>query len=228
MTRRQTRPIDGPSSASTVSLRVVTNPEFAERAATGPHPRESHVQDGPLRDGDVDLIDRIGRGDRAAMRAFYDRHQAGLHRFIRLRIGDAIEASDILQETFLEVWRNAVRFRGAAAPRTWLYGIARNKAVDRLRRSRRTTLRDLPDDTIPDEAPSPLAVIEAASDAERLRACIGKLTPAQQAAVRLTFFEDLSYPEAATVEGVPVGTIKTRIHHAKKLLMHCLTRDEAR
>jgi|TARA_Y100000815_G_scaffold56769_1_gene46030 RNA polymerase sigma-70 factor (ECF subfamily) len=162
------------------------------------------------------------------MRAFYDRHQAGLHRFIRLRIGDAIEASDILQETFLEVWRNAVRFRGAAAPRTWLYGIARNKAVDRLRRSRRTTLRDLPDDTIPDEAPSPLAVIEAASDAERLRACIGKLTPAQQAAVRLTFFEDLSYPEAATVEGVPVGTIKTRIHHAKKLLMHCLTRDEAR
>ena len=126
------------------------------------------------------MVERIGRGDRAAMKAFYDRHQAGLHHFIRIRIGDAFEASDILQETFLEVWRNAVRFRGASAPRTWLYGIARNKAVDRLRRSRRTTLRDLPDDTIADDAPSPLAVIEAASDAERLRACIAKLTPAQQ------------------------------------------------
>ncbi|MEC7259649.1 MAG: RNA polymerase sigma factor [Pseudomonadota bacterium] len=203
-------------------MTVVTNPEPAGRGTTGPHLREV-----PGSDADADLVDRIGRGDRAAMKAFYDRHQAGLHRFIRIRIGDAFEASDILQETFLEVWRNAQRFRGASAPRTWLYGIARNKAVDRLRRSSRTTLRDLPDDTIPDEAPSPLAVIEAASDAERLRACIGKLTPAQQSAVRLTFFEDLSYPEAAEVEGVPVGTIKTRIHHAKKLLMHCLTRNEA-
>lgn len=176
---------------------------------------------------DTVLVQRIGRGDRRAMKAFYDRHQAGLHAFVRIRIGDAFEASDVLQETFLEVWRNADRFRGASAPRTWLYGIARNKAVDRIRRAGRTTLREAPDETIPDEAPSALSVIEAAADAAQVRDCIAKLTPAQQSAVRLTFYDDLSYPEAAEVEGVPVGTIKTRIHHAKKLLMHCLTRGVA-
>ena len=79
---------------------------------------------------------------------------------------------------------------------------------------------------MPDETPSALAVIEATSDAARLRACLEKLTAAQKSVVRLTFFEDLTYPEAAEVEGVPVGTVKTRIHHAKKLLMHCLTKGE--
>ena len=160
----------------------------------------------------------------------FRRHSDDVRRIVTRLLGPGAAPSDVedlVQQVFVVVHGALPRFRGDSKPVTWLYGIARNKAVDRLRRSRRTTLRDLPDDTIADDAPSPLAVIEAASDAERLRACIAKLTPAQQSAVRLTFFEDLSCPEAAEVEGVPVGTIKTRIHHAKKLLMHCLTRSGA-
>ncbi|MGR3563602.1 MAG: RNA polymerase sigma factor [Heliomarina sp.] len=175
---------------------------------------------------DVDLVARIGRGDRIAMKELYERHQAGLYHFVRMKLGDAFEASDVMQDAFMEVWRRADRFKGQSSVKTWIYGIARNKAVDRIRRSTRMTLRETPDDTVPDETPSALAVIEATSDAVRLRACLEKLTAAQKSVVRLTFFEDLTYPEAAEVEGVPVGTVKTRIHHAKKLLMHCLTKGE--
>lgn len=173
---------------------------------------------------DAELLAQVGRGDKIAMKALYDRHQAGLYRFIRSRIGDAFEAADVMQEAFLEVWRGSDRYQGNASVKTWIYGIARNKAVDRVRRGARVTLTDTPDETLPDDGPSALEVIEAASDAERLRVCLEKLAPAQKSAVRLAFYEDLSYPEVAEVEGVPVGTIKTRIHHAKKLLMRCLTR----
>lgn len=173
---------------------------------------------------DSELVARIGRGDRAAMKLLYERHQAGLFAFVRARLGDAFEAADVMQEAFLEVWRVAAGFRGQASVKTWLYGIARNKAVDRMRRAQRMTLRESPDETLPDESPEPSAVIEAARDAEKLRDCLGKLPPVQLSAVRLTFFEEMTCAEAAAIEGVPVGTVKTRIHHAKKLLMHCLGR----
>ncbi|MBB96034.1 MAG: RNA polymerase [Rhodobacteraceae bacterium] len=176
---------------------------------------------------DTELLALIGQGDRRAMKAFYERHQAGLYRFIKLKLGDAFEAADVMQEAFLEVWKAAGRFKGQSSVKTWLYGIARNKAVDRVRKAQRTTLRDNPDETLADDSPSAQAVMEASADAERLRDCMGKLPAVQLSAIRLAFFDDMSYPQAAEVEGVPVGTIKTRIHHAKKLLMHCLTRGVA-
>jgi RNA polymerase sigma-70 factor (ECF subfamily) len=174
-------------------------------------------------DDDAALLRRIASGDRAAMRTFYERHSAPLHHFLRARLGDAFEAADVMQETLLEVWRSAGRYEGRSSARTWVYGIARNKAIDRIRRSRRTDLRE-PDETLPDDAPSPEAVIAAASDAARLTACLGALAPHHRTVVRLAFYDDLSYPEIAEVEGIPVGTVKTRIHHAKRLLLHCLTR----
>jgi len=121
----------------------------------------------------------------------------------------------------LEVWRHAERFEGRATAKTWLYGIGRNKAVDRIRKAVRTDVRE-PDTTLPDDAPNPAALAEAASDAGKVRDCMEQLAPAQKTVVRLAFFEDLSYPEIAEVEGIALGTVKTRVHHAKKLLMHCL------
>jgi RNA polymerase sigma-70 factor (ECF subfamily) len=71
-------------------------------------------------------------------------------------------------------------------------------------------------------APTAQTVIEAASDAAQVRACIDKLRPAQARAIRLAFYEDMGYAEIAELEQAPQGTIKTRIFHAKKLLMQCL------
>jgi RNA polymerase sigma-70 factor, ECF subfamily len=171
---------------------------------------------------DATLIARIGSaGDKAAMKALYERHSDALYRFLRARLGDPFEASDVMQETFLEIWRAANRFEGRSAARTWIFGIARNKAVDRMRRGSRTVTGD-PDDTVPDVAPNPEAVAVAASDAARLRDCMGRLSDTHRSAIHLAFWRELPYGEIAEIEGVPVGTIKTRILHAKRLLMHCL------
>jgi len=72
-------------------------------------------------------------------------------------------------------------------------------------------------------APDPHTLLEAASDAAHLRTCISRLSDSHREAILLAFYEELSYDDIAAIEGVPVGTIKTRIHHAKRLLKHRLT-----
>ena len=95
--------------------------------------------------------------------------------------------------------------------------------MDHLRRQGRQVAAEL-EDTAPDHAPSPEAVVAAAQDAARLRACIAKLAHAQRAAIHLAFFEELSLAQVARIEQTPESTIKSRIFHAKRLLMRCLTR----
>jgi RNA polymerase sigma-70 factor, ECF subfamily len=176
---------------------------------------------------DAALLARVAADDKAAMKSLYERHSDTLFRFVSVRIGDRFEAADVMQEAFLEVWRSAARFQGRSSVKTWIYGIARNKAADRARRMRRVVVQQ-PDPEMPDDAPGPHAVIEAASDAARVRACLEDLSPSHRSAVQLAFYDELSYPEIAEVEGVPLGTVKTRIHHAKQLLMRCLTRVRPR
>jgi RNA polymerase sigma-70 factor, ECF subfamily len=170
---------------------------------------------------DADLVKRIGAGDRAAMKLLYERHSNGLFHFIRASLKDPFEAADVMQEVFLEIWRAASGFQGRSAAKTWIFGIARHKAFDRMRRGGRVVLSD-PDPTLPDEAPNPEAVAAAASDAARVRECIERLSPAHRSSIHLAFYGEMSYGEIADVEGVPVGTIKTRIMHAKRLMMRCL------
>jgi RNA polymerase sigma-70 factor (ECF subfamily) len=113
---------------------------------------------------DAGLLERVGAGDKAALKALYERHSDALFRFIRARLRDPFEAGDVMQEVFLEIWRAAARFEGRSAAKTWIFGIARNKAVDRMRRGARTVLAE-PDADLADDAPDPEAVAAAASDA---------------------------------------------------------------
>jgi RNA polymerase sigma-70 factor (ECF subfamily) len=171
---------------------------------------------------DADLLRRVGAGDRMALKALYERHSNALHRFLHYRLRDSFEASDVVQEVFLEIWRTGGRFEGRATPRTWIFSIARNKAVDRMRRRAREVVAPEPGVEIADEAPDPESVLAATRDAARLRACIAKLSDAHRSAIHLAYYEDLPYGEIAAIEGVPVGTVKTRIMHAKRLLLHYL------
>jgi RNA polymerase sigma-70 factor (ECF subfamily) len=172
---------------------------------------------------ETDLLRRVGAGDRAALKALYDRHSDALQRFLRYRLRDPFEAGDVVHEVFLEIWRGAARFEGRASPRTWIFGIARRKAVDRMRRGAREVTMPEPGAGIADEWPDPESVVAVASDAARLRACIGTLSDFHRSAIHLAYYEELSYGEIAAIEGVPVGTVKTRVMHAKRLLLHCLT-----
>lgn len=168
-------------------------------------------------------MSRIARGDRAAMHLLYERHHDALYGYLRTRTRSDALAMDVVQDAMIDVWRNAARFSGRSSVRTWIFAIARNKMVDRQRRDARLSFTDEPPEQV-DEGPDPAAVIASAQDARRLRACLGRLKAAHLAVIWLAFFEDLPYAEIAEIEAVPTGTVKTRIHHAKKILMHCLGR----
>lgn len=172
---------------------------------------------------DPELLARVSEGDMNAMKLIYERHADAVQRFVRTRLRDPFEVADVTHNTMLEVWRSASRFQGRASVRSWMLSIARNKAVDHIRKQARTELAE-PDDSAVDDAPNPEAILAHAQDAKRVRDCVEKLPGLQRSAVHLAFFEDMSYAEAAEAAGVPEGTIKTRIFHAKKLLMRCLSK----
>ncbi|MCV3272744.1 RNA polymerase sigma factor [Roseobacter sinensis] len=155
------------------------------------------------------------------MHTFYLRHNDAVYAFALSRCQNAELASDCVHDAMLDVWRTAGRFAGKSSVKTWLFSIARNKLVDALRkRGKLSYVEAVPEHE--DTAPNPEAAAIAAAENTRLRGCIERLPGPQKAAIRLAFLEDLSYPEIADIEAVPVGTIKTRIHHAKQALMRCL------
>lgn len=171
---------------------------------------------------DETLLVRVAEGDITAMGQLYRRHAQTVQRFIHTRIRDHSEVADVLHNTMLDAWRNADRFQGRSSVKSWMLAIARNKATDHIRKQGRVQLAE-PDETAPDDSPPAEDVIAAAQNARKVRECVAKLGGHMRSAIHLAFFQELSYPEVAQIEGVPEGTIKTRIYHAKKLLMRCIS-----
>ncbi|MEM7211256.1 MAG: RNA polymerase sigma factor [Pseudomonadota bacterium] len=170
---------------------------------------------------DRTLLQRVAGSDKSAMQTMYRRHHDAIFAFLRGRGANPDEASDVVHDAMLEVWRTASKYGGQATVKTWMFTIARNKLIDRFRKGARLSYVDEIPDSV-DEDPDPEAVAIASDDAERVRSCLGKLKPDHRNVIRLAFFDDLNYDEIAELEGVPKGTVKTRIFHAKKLLMRCL------
>ncbi len=170
---------------------------------------------------DKDLLARVAAGDKAAMKLIYQRHSGPLFHFIRNWVSDPHEAPDIMHETMLEVWRKAGRFEGRSAVKSWIFSIARNKSIDRNRKSGRLVYQDT-DIDIPDDIPDPEVLMSSTQDSEALKDCIKGLSDAHRSVIHLAFFQDLPYKTIAEIENCPVGTVKTRMLHAKKLLMKCL------
>lgn len=119
------------------------------------------------------------------------------------------EAEDALQETFLQVWRQAGRYDSdRSTPRGWLVMIARSRALDRLRRRPATTE---PGHSQPSAISTLDGVAERDETAAAVHRALGQLPTDQRAAIEMAFYEGLSYTEVAGRLGVPVGTAKTRI-----------------
>ena len=181
-----------------------------------------------------DLLARAGLGDRAAFAALYEQTSAHLLGVV-LRINrDQAQAEDVLQEVYVNVWRAAQKFDAAQSqPLTWLTSIARNRAIDSLRRSQSqpklqsrssTTLDEDADvyDTVADDAPGPLDLLSRASDARALAACMEGLSAPQRQSVALAFFDGLSHAEVAESMHQPLGTVKSWVRRALLSLKSCL------
>ncbi len=175
---------------------------------------------------DVRLLQQVATGDQQALRQFYDRFSGLVYQFSLRTVGNGADAAEVLNEVMLEVWRRADSFKGHAKVSTWLLSITRHRSVDVLRRKRPTQSLDelgLDDEAAPIECALAEGVALGQQGAQ-VRACLEKLKLSHRQVVYLTFFEELAYSEIAEVMAIPVGTVKTRMMHAKQQLLQCLKR----
>lgn len=171
----------------------------------------------------ADLLRRMAAGSEAALREFYQAFHTRVYGFALKRLRDPADAADVLNEVMLEAWRSASRFEGRSQVSTWLLGIAHHKIIDSLRRRKNQPQDELDPDLVEDDSPSAYEVIVGKQDAAQLRLCLEGLSDAHRLIVHLAFFEDLAYEEIARIADCPVGTVKTRMYHARRLLKRCLT-----
>jgi RNA polymerase sigma-70 factor (ECF subfamily) len=167
----------------------------------------------------------VAGGDREAMALLYRRTSAKLYGVCLRLLGSEAEAEEVLQETYVTVWRKAAAFdESRASPITWLAVLARNKAIDRLR-ARRAQADDLDAALdIADDAPLAPELIDRDRDSQRLAHCLGELEEKSATAIRAAFLDGLSYPELAEREGVPLPTMKSWIRRGLLRLRGCLER----
>ena len=168
------------------------------------------------------LVQSIGKGDKQALGALYRAYEKPVYRFILSRLNDPHEAADILHDVFMDIWRVAASFEGRSQVRTWIFGIAYRKVIDVHRKRGRVTVTDEVPET-GDQAEPADASYGAQQEAAHLTYCMGTLSDDHRTAVAMAFYDDMTCAEIAQIAGVPEGTIKSRLHHAKKLLLHCLS-----
>jgi RNA polymerase sigma-70 factor (ECF subfamily) len=178
------------------------------------------------------LMARTALGDRAAFQRLYELTSPRLFAVLLRIQRDRGVAEELLQDVYVAAWKAAGGFDAARAqPMTWLTAIARNRAIDSLRRAnaqpRTVSTTPLDDDGpadegMADEAPGPSELLDRAGRARALSACMERLSPSQRQSVALAFFDGLSHAEVADHLRQPLGTVKSWVRRALQTLKSCL------
>ena len=164
---------------------------------------------------------RLALGDRAEFESLYRRYYDRLFRFVLRVTGRMNLVEDVINDTMIVIWRKAGEYRAAAQASTWIFGIAYRKALKALSKESRTSdVADVPAESA--EAPPPDALDREGLHAA-IRQAVMRLPPEHRAVVDLTFFFNRSYEEAAQILDCPVGTVKSRMFHARAKLRPLLT-----
>lgn len=171
--------------------------------------------------GDVDaaLLRALAGGDESALRTLYDRHATWLWVRLMRRCNDEDLVADVLQDTFLAVWRGAGRWRGDGEVAAWIWGISVRRLISRLRLQRAPA--PAPQETIDSagvQAVSAEELVLLGVEHGDVGAALGRMSPELRAVVQATLLDGLTTREAARLLGLPQGTVKGRIRKAKELL----------
>lgn len=161
---------------------------------------------------DTALLTRMGQRDENAMEDLFRRYSGAVYSVALRVLHDSGQAEDVLQEVFLQLWRNPAAFvqqRGSLGG--WLVVVARNRAIDLLRRRKPS---DSVDDVVLASSVNVAEEAERNTTMQKVRKVIADLPVEQQKTLELAYFEGLSHTEIASRTGDPLGTVKTRIRQA--------------
>lgn len=172
------------------------------------------------------LIARRDADSEAAMAQFYRALSGAAFGFVQHRLDNPHDAEAVVVETMYEVWRVAGQFSGGSMVKTWLLGIARHKLLDTLRKRGAQRHDDIDDhaEVLADDNASVFDQLADRQQAEWVAGCMAKLGDQHRESLHLLFYEGFSVADIAQVQGVPEGTVKTRVFHAKKKIKACLAR----
>ena len=172
------------------------------------------------------LLQRAAKGDEEAFSSLYRRHQAALYRFALRMTGNAWASEEIVQDVFMTLMRDPRKYdatRGSLGG--FLYGVARNRVMKHLERlPREIPLEEKNEDgtgsgIVLKDLATPASWAEKREQLEKIRAAVRDLPAEFREAVVLCELEELSYEEAAQLAGCPIGTIRSRLHRGRALLM---------
>jgi RNA polymerase sigma-70 factor (ECF subfamily) len=171
---------------------------------------------------DMMLLRAVSTGASGAIEELYARYGPAVYSFLMARLGDSALAEEVQQDVMLSAWRAAGQFRGESKVLTWLLSIARNKAINARRR------RSLPQISLNDayETPGtdtgPFERVIRNNESQIVRATLDQLPAQQREVLVLVFYHQLTENEVADVLGIPVGTVKSRLHRGKEMLRRVL------
>ena len=183
-----------------------------------------------------DALARVAAGDTGAFTGLVETHQERLHRLCERLLHDPEEARDAAQEVFLKAFRKAGEVRPLGQVYTWLYRIAVNLCLNKLRRRKlvrflrfETDLEepDTPAFDPPDARPDPISALEARRRWQSTRKALAKLPDNQRAVLILVRFEGLSYRQAAEVLGITEGAVESRLFRAMRRIEAAQGREDA-
>jgi RNA polymerase sigma-70 factor, ECF subfamily len=165
---------------------------------------------------DETLVGLIARGDKDAMRVLFARHNVRVFRFVLRFVGDDATAEDLVNEVFIDVWRNAGHFEARSKVLTWILAIARYKALGSLRKRSFYALDEETCNAIEDPSDDPEVVVQKIERGALLKECLKRLSVAHREVVDLVYYQEQSIDEVAHIIGVPQSTVKTRVFYARK------------
>ena len=181
------------------------------------------------RDEESELLERLARGEASAVGEAYDRHHDSVRAFARRFLGDEAAAEDLVHDVFVTLPRAVQGFRGGSLLRTFLISIAVNHARHHLRAAarRRNAMTRLAKEPIHDGG-TPEQELRRIELARALSRCLDELSLEHRIAFVLCDVEERSSREVAEITGAPEGTVRTRLHHARKKLRALLEREGIR
>lgn len=182
----------------------------------------THRHDG----SESDLLAAVAAGQQSAFDQLYSLYEQRVFQYVCTLVYNPALAEEIVGDTMMAVWRGAGTFSHTSRVSTWIFGIARHKALDAMRRTGRQQREvDLDCATeLPDREESPLEGVQRKQAASLTQRALAGLSREHQEILRLVFYEELPYEEIAALLSIPTNTVKTRVYYAKQHLKQQLER----